>query len=215
MESGRRGDGLFVAAVGANAEDFQEVAVDREVGVAGKVTDEVVDGAAGEGDDGAAVGADEVVAVAGETDDVGGMAIGLEETGEDVDGGEDLEGAVDGGTTRLWVAALEVGDDLLGGEGSRPSEDGLEDGAPRTGDAVAVLGEEGNDSGRGGRRRGRPRRRAKGNHAESLAQGPRHDAGAALGGSGLDAVGKEAAPRQIAARPGLSGQTTCLHSPPA
>ena len=201
-------------AVRADAEDLEQMAVDREVGVPSELPDEVADWTTGEGYDVAAVGADEVVAVPGETNDVCGMAIGLEDTGEDVDGGEDLEGAVDGGTAKLWVAALEVGYDLLGGEGSRSTEDGLEDGAPGAGDAVAVLGEERSDGGRGGRRRRYPHHRAKGRHAESLAQGPRHAAEGTVDG-GDSTPSKEAAPRRIAARPALSDQTTCLHLPPS
>jgi hypothetical protein len=53
------------------------VAVDGEVGVACEVAEEVVHGTPGEGDDDAALGADEVMTVPRLSDDVGGMATGL------------------------------------------------------------------------------------------------------------------------------------------
>ena len=127
--------------------------MDGEVGVAGEVADEVVDGAASESDDRAAVGADEVMPVAGGADDVGGPAVGAEEAREDVDGGEDFEGAVDRGAANGRGGVAEVGDELLGGEGAGVAEDGVKDGASGAGHPVAVGGEDGKDV--RGRREGR------------------------------------------------------------
>jgi len=147
--SGGSDDGTLVTTVGADAEDLQQVTVDSKVGVAGKVAHEIVDGAAGEGNHGATVGADEVVAMAGDADDIGGVAISLEEASQDIDRGEDFEGAVDSGAAEFGIGALQVGDDLLGGEGSRASQDGVDDGAARGGDPVAMIRKEAGDTGRG------------------------------------------------------------------
>jgi hypothetical protein len=107
----------------ADAEDFEVVTVDREVRVAREVAEEIVEGAAREGDDGAALRANEVVAVPRLTDDVGGVTAGLEQARQEIDRREDLQRAVDGGPADRG----ELLDELLGGEGAPVGKDGLDD----------------------------------------------------------------------------------------
>ena len=135
---GGHGRGRHVLASRADAEDFEVVTVDGEVRVAREIAQEVVEGATGEGDDGAALGADQVVAVPRLTDDVGGVTAGLEEASQEIDRGEDLQRAVDGGATDRG----EFLDDLLGGERSPVGENGIDNRAARAGQPVAVIVED-------------------------------------------------------------------------
>ena len=59
------------------AKDLKKMTVDREIGVPCQVIDQLVDGAAGEGDDFAAIRTDKVMTVAGGADDIGSVAIAL------------------------------------------------------------------------------------------------------------------------------------------
>jgi hypothetical protein len=134
-----------VLTTGADAEDFEVMTVDGEVGVAGEIAQEVVDRAPGKGDDGTALGADEVVAVARLADDVGGVATGLEEAGQQIDRGEDLQRPIDGRAPDR----REFFDELFGGERPPVGEDGFDDGTARHGQAVTVIVEHAQDMLRG------------------------------------------------------------------
>jgi hypothetical protein len=58
--------------------------------------------------------ADEMMAVTGDARDVGGVATWLEKPGQEIDRGEDFQGAVDGGAANSWQLLHK----LLSGEGS-------------------------------------------------------------------------------------------------
>lgn len=127
-------------AGGTDAEDLQDVVVDREGGMARQVADQGIDRAGRKGHGRAAVRAKQVMSVAGRAAKVGGVAVRLDDAGEDVDCGEDLERAVDGGATDLraiWRVA-ELGHELLGAERAGVPEHGLHDRCARGGEPVAV-----------------------------------------------------------------------------
>jgi hypothetical protein len=105
------------------------VALDAEASIAAEVARELVDRAGGKRDRLAAVGADEVVAMPGHAGDVGGMAVRPEHPTQDINRGEELEGAVDGGPADLWGALPQRPHDLLGRERPIPAEDIVDDGS--------------------------------------------------------------------------------------
>jgi hypothetical protein len=126
---------MVIVAGGADAEDFEVVTLDREVRVASQIADQVVDGTASEGDDDTALGADEVMPVTGLTDDVGWMKTRLQEPSQDIERGENFQGAVD----RCSPDCREFFDDLLGGKGALMSENGIDHSPAGVGQPVAVL----------------------------------------------------------------------------
>lgn len=101
----------------------------------------VVEGAAREGDDGAALGADEVVAVSRLADDVGRMTAGLQQARQEIDRRENLKRAIDRGATDRG----EFLDELLRGEGAAVGEDGLDDPTAWSGQPVTVVVEDTHD----------------------------------------------------------------------
>src|SRR5687767_9379380 len=110
-----------VLAPWADTEDLKVMTMDREVRIAGKVPKKVIEGASGECHHGAALGADEVVAVSRLPDDIGGMTTGLEEAGQEINRREDLKRAIDGRATDRWQLLHE----LLGGKWAAVGKDGL------------------------------------------------------------------------------------------
>ena len=114
---GSGGEGaLGRAADRAEAEDFQEVTFDREIGVAAQIADELVDRAGRKGDDVAAAGADQMVAMPRRVDDVGGATVGQMNALQHIEGSDDFERAINRRAADVRRAPFEIGDDLLGGE---------------------------------------------------------------------------------------------------
>ena len=143
----------------AETEHFEHMALDAELGVSAEVADELVDRAGRKRDCLPTIGANKVVAVPRSPGDVGRVAVGAQNAAENIDGGKELERAVDRGAADLGGSRAEADDHLLGGEGAAAGEDIGDDGAAGGGRAVAVADEElghalrrGNDRGGEGRR---------------------------------------------------------------
>lgn len=102
----------------AESEDFEMVTVDREFGVARKLPHQVLDRAAGEGNDDAARGADEMMPVPGLPDDVRRMSVGLQQTRQKINGRQDFERSID----CCPANCRKLRHQLLGGEGPAVSQ---------------------------------------------------------------------------------------------
>ena len=109
--------------------------MDREVRIAGKVPKKVIEGASRECDHGAALGANEVMAVSRLPDDIGGMTTGLEEAGQEINRRENLKRAIDGRATDRG----QLFDELLGGKGAAVGKDGLDNLTAGAGQPVTVV----------------------------------------------------------------------------
>jgi hypothetical protein len=133
-----------MAAVRADAEDFQMVTVDREIGVPTKFPDDLIERATGEGDDRTAFRTNEMVPVSGRADDVCRVAAGLKQAREDVDRSEDFERSVNRRPTNL----RHLGDKLLGRKGAVAAKDRLHDPPARRRHPIAVFKQECIDVGR-------------------------------------------------------------------
>ena len=88
-----------------------------------------------------------MVAMPGRAGDIGRAAIGGENARQHIDRGQQLQGAVHGGSPD----PKRFSDDLLGGEGAVVLQDGIDHGPARLGQAVAMIGKELADPGGGGR----------------------------------------------------------------
>jgi hypothetical protein len=86
--------------------------MDREVGIASQVANDVIEGAACECHDRSAFRADEMVAVSWLADDIRRMTAGLEQSCQNVDRSKNFERSIDRGSTNL----RHLGDKLLSGK---------------------------------------------------------------------------------------------------
>ena len=101
---------LIVLAAGADAENLEVVPLNREIRVSREIRHEALDRARGETHHRPARRADEVMAMAGDGHDVGGIPRWLQQSAELTKRGEDFEGAVNSRA----ADPREFGDDLLG-----------------------------------------------------------------------------------------------------
>ena len=107
---------LSFAAVGADAVDFEEVALELEVELGCQLLGKLVGHALLEFDDGVAMVADEmVVAAPGHEDEMGGAGA-LVDRADDAAGAEQVQGAVDGHAADLGRLAPDGGRQGVGGD---------------------------------------------------------------------------------------------------
>jgi hypothetical protein len=133
------------SATGAYPKDFEVVPNNGVVGGNREIAHELVHRARGERDGRPARRTDKVVAVPGRSGDIGRAAIGSENARQHVDRGQQLQGAVDGGSPN----SEGFSDDLLCGEWPVVLQDGVDHGPAWLGQAVAMIGKELADPGSG------------------------------------------------------------------
>src|SRR5687768_10213134 len=92
--------------------ELEQMALDGKVGLAGEAGQELVEGAALEGDDDAAARADDMVEVAGEAGHIAGLPGLCVDAGQPAGAAELLDGAIDGGATGRVDVLAEVGVEL-------------------------------------------------------------------------------------------------------
>jgi hypothetical protein len=127
------------------------MSVDGELGVTGEIANDIVEGAARKRNDGSALGADKMVAMAGLANDIRGMAAWLQQSRQHIDRSEDFERAINGRSPNVG----HLRDELLGGERSLASQDRIDDPAAWRGHPIAVFKQDGVDVRRPELRRGR------------------------------------------------------------
>jgi len=135
------------AASRTNPEDLEVMSNNGVVRGNREIAHELVHRAGGERHGRPAGGADEVVAMPGRASDICGTAIGGENARQHIDRRQQLQGAVNRGSTDFG----SLSDDLLGGKGPVVLQDGVNHGPARLGQAVAMIGKELADPGGGGR----------------------------------------------------------------
>ena len=121
----------------AETEDLQTMPFDREIVAASQLADGRFDRARGEGNDIAAVRADQVMPVTGFADHIGGMTVRSEQPGKNIDRCHDRQGTKARGPA-------DTGQELdgqLGGEGRGLPYHRLDHVASRPRGAVSVFGE--------------------------------------------------------------------------
>lgn len=103
-------------AGGAVAEDLEEVAVDGELCGAREIVDQPFNWAAGEGNRRTTAGAEEMMPVTGNAEDVSRLPVGVEDPGQNIEGGQDFQRPVNRGPAECRRLASYIGDDLLSRE---------------------------------------------------------------------------------------------------
>lgn len=116
--------------------------MDRKLGVTTQGMDKLVDRARGECHRHTAAGTNEMMAMAGRSDDIGRVPARLENSGQHIDRGQNLQGAIDRRPSEARVTRSDIGDKLLGRERAISLKYRFCDDAAGLGQPVAVLTED-------------------------------------------------------------------------